>query len=65
MKLDYAFGQMIVEDKDDDETYVAEVRRIFFNFLKPFLVELPKYFREEEYINNLKEQEKVFSKYFD
>jgi hypothetical protein len=44
---------------------VAEVRRIFFNFLKPFLVELPKYFREEDYINNLKEQEKVFSKYFD
>jgi len=59
-KCDYAFKQMINEEYEDD--FVSEVRTTFFNFLKPFLRDLPDYFRDTK---ELDDSEKVFSKYFD
>lgn len=55
MKLDYAFTQMITDDGGNEENFVAEVRRIFFNFLKPYLVEIPQFFKDPEYLKTLKE----------
>jgi hypothetical protein len=52
MKLDYAFGQMIKEEDQDEEVFVAEVRRTFFNFLKPFLIELPSYFKDSSHLTD-------------
>lgn len=51
---------MINEDYEDD--FVSEVRTTFFNFLKPFLRDLPDYFKDTRDLND---SEKVFSKYFD
>ena len=48
--------------KEEKEEFVAEVRRTFFNFLKPFLISLPEFFKDS---SHLTDQEIVFSKYFD
>lgn len=51
---------MINDEYEDD--FVSEVRTTFFNFLKPFLRDLPDYFKDTK---ELDDSEKVFSKYFD
>lgn len=62
-KYDYAYRCMVTNTSiQDSDLFVQEIRTAFFNFLKPFLIEVPSF------INNMKgkkDSEKVFSKYFD
>ena len=64
-KCDYAFSCMVKEDELDQELFVQEVRQTFFQMLKPYLKELPNFFKGTDAIQSLTEDQKVFHNYFD
>ena len=65
-KYDYAFKCMVkkdfLQDEEDDNNFVDEVRQTFFNFLKPFLCNLPDFYKDTSKMND---QDIVFGNYFD
>ena len=61
-KYDYAYKQLVTEKMGDSEDFVKEVRQTFFNFLKPFLKEVPKYIDKTRLQDDTTT---VFEKYFD
>lgn len=61
-KYDYAYKQLVTVSLGDSEEFVREVRQTFFNFLKPFLKEVPK-FIDKTRLND--DTSTVFDKYFD
>lgn len=63
-KYDYAFKEMVQNDELDDTLFIKEVRRTFFDLLKPMLTVV----ESEKCIDRTKkgdDTDTVFSKYFD
>lgn len=42
---------MITESELDKELFVEEVRQTFFQLLKPYLKELPDFFKETKFLS--------------
>jgi hypothetical protein len=53
---------MVTNDQKDDELFISEVRKTFFNLLKPLLICVDNFIDKTKDKNN---SDTVFTKYFD
>jgi len=60
-KYDYAYKEFVQAKNCDSEQFIKEVRQTFFNFLKPFLKEVPKFIDKSR---AKEDASTVFDKYF-